>query len=920
MATPQPPRHARRHQVPVGTRGHRKAPPFVVRPKHGAAPAMLPFLAGPVGAMAASAGAVLLALVAVLGAMGVAAVAAFGYFTADLPNFDPNRLPQFETSRIYDRYGNLLEEISDPTAGNRYEVTLAQISPFLVNATVAAEDKTFWTNRGVDAQAIGRAVRNTFIDTSQGASGGSTITMQVIKLAFPERYTRPSTDDKVRQVVAAYALSDRYGKEEVITFYLNNVFYGNRSYGIQAAARNYFQVDAKNLELWQSSILAGLGQAPSRYDPTTNLSRALLRQRYVLEQMVEQGYVTQAQADDATVKAQDPRKYSRFKDAVPAGAPHFINYVHQYIEQNYGPESLYKGGLKVYTTIDMDVQRLAEDVVRAGMQRQAGYDASNGALVAIVPWSGQILCMVGSKDFGDQSKTAEGLSIAGEFNVAVNPRQPGSSIKPIAYAAALEKGWYPSYMILDHHKTWNDGTKEGYTPNNYNQLHNGAVTVREALAMSLNIPALKALEFVGTDANGKYQGPQNFIDFAHRVGIKSGFNRPVQEYGLGISLALGGGEVSPLELTNAYGTFLNGGRYVPASPIIRIETNDGKTFVNPRTGQPVDNSRTVPKGERVMDEANAYMMTSILSDNRARTPIFGASNALILRDRPVAAKSGTTNDFRDGWTVGYSSQMAVGVWVGNNDNHPMREGADGSQVAAPLWNEFMRLMHDFEKAPSLLVDPSGNLPAKEFYRPSTVIDGTSCVGTGKALPQGQMGGEKDVFRLGTPATQKCGELNPVEQRALVEAWEDFTKDPTLIARQSGSPVPAPAPLAPGAKPREWGNYTGMGASRLSQYFNAIDPPFRPKGAGFAPASQRGTAAPVAPPPRSVPVPVAPAPTRAASPQPAAPVPPTAPPAMAPAAQPTRAPAPTQPIAPPTAMPRAAIPAPRPAVSTPGIAR
>ena len=453
-------------------------------------------------------------------------------------------------------------------------------------------------------------------------------------------------------------------------------------------------------------------------------------------------------------------------------------------------------------------------------ESKSGYDVSNGALVAIVPWSGQILCMVGSVDFNDKAND-------GEFNVAVNPRQPGSSIKPIAYAEAFEKGWYPSYVILDYHKTWNDGTEKGYTPNNFNQLHNGAVTVRDALQQSLNIPALHAMEYDFTKDGSRYgqhDGLQNFIDFAHAVGLKDSFNRPVSDYGLGISLALGGGEVSPLQLTNAYATFANLGRYVEASPIIYIKKSDGTFFKDPVTKKDVDNSRTVPQGQQVMDSGNAYLMTSVLTDNKARTPIFGASSPLILRDRPVAAKTGTTNDFRDGWTVGYTTQVAVGVWVGNNDNHPMR-GVDGVENAGPIWNEFMRLIHAHEKAPQLLVGPDGNLPAKEFFRPpNAVVDGSSCAATGhKATNAGSS--VKDVFTKGKEPSRDCGVLDEREQRELTEAYADLTHDTSILPATNLDGSPA-------QKKIEFGHYTGAGSSRLNAYYLAVDAKYRPKGARY----------------------------------------------------------------------------------------
>ena len=868
MALPPAPRRSRHGRTDYrGARPRPKAPPFVVRGKKTKAMPALAFLPAPVAGLLVVIGFVLFV---VLGAAvaGTAVVAGtYAYFTNDLPTFDPEALHQFQTTRIYDRYGNVIDEVSDPQFGNRVEVPLTQISPYLIEAAIAAEDKTFWTNKGIDVQAIGRAVRNTFIDSSYGNSGGSTITMQVVKQAFPERYTDPTKEDKVRQVFLAYGLAQKYSKEQVLTFYLNQIYYGNRSYGIQAAARTYFNTDAKNLTLWQASVLAGLPQSPSVYDPTISLEKARRRQQYVLSQMVDQNYITQEQSDDAYAKSANPNVYFKFRDDKPTGAPHFVNYVRQYVENRYGTDALYRGGLNIYTTIDMDIQRLAEGVVKTGVngESKAGYDVSNGALVAIVPWSGQILCMVGSVDFYDQSNN-------GEFNVAINPRQPGSSIKPVAYAAALEKGWYPSYMILDYHKTWDDGTEKGYTPNNFNQLHNGAVSVRDALQQSLNIPALKAIE---------YDGVGNFINFAHSVGIKSGFKRPLSDYGLGISLALGGGEVSPLELTNAYATFANQGKYVEANPIIRIQKSDGTAFKDSK-GKDVDNSKTIPVGQQVMDPGNAYLLTSILTDNKARTPIFGASSPLILRDRPVAAKTGTTNDFRDGWTMGYSTQVAVGVWVGNNDNHPILN-RDGVETAGPIWNEFMRLIHDHEKAPQLLVGPDGNLPAKEFYRPANVVDGDSCSATGhKPVRFGST--TKDLFVKGKEPTRDCGELDEREQRELAEAWADFTKDPSLLANDT------PTPISKTSAPRkvEFGQYTSAGSAKLSAYFSATDAKYRPKG-----ARSLGPSAPSAP--------LAPAPVRRApiATLPSGTTPPgrsvvTQAPGQTGNAAPTQAPAPAQP--------------------------
>ncbi|MDQ2786447.1 MAG: transglycosylase domain-containing protein, partial [Chloroflexota bacterium] len=303
--SPSSRRNRHRSYSGSGMRARRKAPPFVVRNRTTASAPAAAVAAGPIAVLLTAIG-VVFAVCGIVVLAGFATVGgAYAYFTSDLPHFDPSALPQFQTSRIYDRYGNLIDQVSDPQAGNRFAVSLNEISPDLINATIAAEDKTFWTNKGIDVQAIGRAVRNTFVDSSYGSSGASTITMQVVKQAFPARYTDPTKEDKVRQVFLAYGVAQKYSKEQVLTFYLNQIPYGNRSYGIQAAARNYFNVDAKDLKLWQASMLAGLPQAPSLYDPTINLDTARHRQLYVLSQMVDQGYITEAQKNDAYAQSAD---------------------------------------------------------------------------------------------------------------------------------------------------------------------------------------------------------------------------------------------------------------------------------------------------------------------------------------------------------------------------------------------------------------------------------------------------------------------------------------------------------------------------------------------------------------------------------------------------------------------------------------
>jgi 1A family penicillin-binding protein len=572
------------------------------------------------------------------------------------------RSAPFVSTRIYDRDGHLLHEILDPNGGRRIVVPYEQISPHLIDATVATEDARFWQHPGVDPIAVLRAVYYN-VTERRIVSGFSSIPQQVARLVLlsPEERYEQSLSRKVKEVVLASEISRRYSKQKILEIYLNEINYGNLAYGIEAAAETYFGTDAADLTLAQAALLAGLPQAPAYWDPYTNWEGAKDRQAVVLGLMVEDGYIGHAEAEAAKaeeLKLQPAR--------LGMQAPHFVTWVQQLLEQKYGADVLYRSGLRVYTTLDSNLQAIAQEEARAQIAALKGQHATNAALVAMNPSTGEVLAMLGSVDFND-------ADIDGQVNVALRPRQPGSSIKPVTYVTAFEKGWTPSTLIWDVKTEFKDALGRSYVPKNYDGKEHGPVLVRQALAQSLNIPAVKTLEFVGLPA---------MLDTAHRLGIAS-LNRP--DYGL--SLTLGGGDVTLLEMVGAYAVFANGGQRVPPVAILRIEDSAGRIL---EEYQP-------PPAEQVISPQHAYLITDILADNQARAPVFGRNNVLKL-SRPAAAKTGTTDDYRDAWTIGYTPDLVAGVWVGNSDNSPMKSIA-GSRGAGPIWHNFMeRALADTPKS------------------------------------------------------------------------------------------------------------------------------------------------------------------------------------------------------------------------------
>jgi len=618
---------------------------------------------------------------------------------------------QFETTRILDREGNILYEIVDPNAGKRTFVPLEEMSPYLIAATLATEDKEFYIHPGYDLVALARALWQNY-NAGEITSGASTITQQLARMILlPDERFEQSYERKAREIVLAAEITRQYSKEEILEMYLNEIFYGNLSYGIEAAAETYFGTTAGQLTLWQASFLAGLPQAPAIYDIYNNREATLARNRDVLVLMynlsVEKNciYVSTnlervcVDAVQALNAAETLEAYQFNSPTYVMRYPHWVVYVQSLLEQQYDPQTIYRSGFTVYTTLDPQIQRASEEAVDAQIQALAANNATNAAVMAIQPATGEILAMVGSADFYNEA-------ISGQVNMALtDTRQPGSSIKPITYLAAFEKGWTTSTLIWD---VPTDLTPSGipadpvgltYSPVNYDGKYHGPVTIRTALANSYNIPAVKALQYVGIYDDPNTAQKEGMIAMAERLGITS-LIRP--DYGL--ALTLGGGEVSLKEMTSAYSVMANAGRKVDSVAITRIVDFNGKEIF----------TYEAPSGDQVLRVEHAYLISSIMSDVNARIPMYG-TNPVINLPFTAAAKTGTTNDFRDNWTIGYTPDLVVGVWVGNADYTPMLN-TSGLMGAAPIWAQVMQFG---------IQDLTGGNPSP-FVRPAGIVDRVIC--------------------------------------------------------------------------------------------------------------------------------------------------------------------------------------------------
>jgi len=627
------------------------------------------------------------------------------WLSRDLPN--PNQLINREivqSTKIYDRTGeNILYEIHGDQ--KRTLISLSDLPEYVKKAPIAIEDKNFYKHGGFSVWAMFRtAITNVLYNRT---AGGSTLTQQFIKNAVltPEKkITR-----KIKELVLAYRLEQKFSKDEILQMYLNEIPYGSNAYGIEAASQKYFGKHAKDINLQEAATLAALTQSPSRYSPYgPNKDILLSRKDYVLTLMQEQGYISE---EEAKIAKETPIEFREPDNNMTS--PHFVMYIKDILAEKYGEKMIEQEGLKIYTTLDLYKQKIAEEVIKEKTENyQEKYGANNAALVSIDPKTGQILAMVGSRDYFDDS-------IDGQVNIATRLRQPGSSMKPIVYAASFIKGYTPNTILYDVVTNFSTDPANPYEPHNYNGQELGPVTIRKALAGSLNIPAVKTIYLTGVN---------NVIDLAETMGYSTLY--PRNRFGL--ALVLGGAEVKLLEHVNAYSAFARDGQISPIVSILKVEDKDGKILEEYK-----------PESKKVLESQIARMINSVLSDNEARSYIFGEKNYLNLGERPVGAKTGTTNDYHDAWTIGYTPSLATGVWVGNSNNDKMKGAADGSVVAAPIWHDYMSKV-------------LGNTPIESFKEPDDYT-------TGKPVLDGQI--PSQIIKIDSTTGLPASENTPLELTA-----------------------------------------------------------------------------------------------------------------------------------------------------------
>lgn len=605
----------------------------------------------------------------------VAIIVLVFFFLRDLPSPAKLSSQTFPVStKILDRKGRLLYEIYSDK--NRTPISLSNLPPYVYQASVAIEDQHFYTHHGFDFGGMTRAISS--IVLHQRLQGGSTITQQLVKVTLltPQR----TLSRKIKEAILTIATEIFYKKDQILEMYLNHIPYGGTSYGIESASHTYFGKDAKQLTLAEAALLAGLPAAPSAYSPFgSHPERAKQRQAEVLRRMVEDKYITQTQADQA---AKEPLNFAT--DSINIKAPHFVFYVKDLLSDEYSTQEIERGGLRVTTTLDLDIQEKAQASLSAEINKLTKLKVGNGAALVTNPKTGEILAMIGSRDYFDATHD-------GQVNVTIRQRQPGSSIKPLNYVTAFEtKKLTPGSMLLDIPTCFQVTGQPPYCPKNYDGTFRGPVQERFALGNSLNIPAVKTLA-VNT--------LPNFIATASAMGISTWTD--LSRYGL--SLTLGGGEVTMLDMATAYGTLANQGVRVDLHSILKVEDYTGKvlqtydpgaaastvdelTAANADPGA-FDSSLNV---QRVLHRAPSFLISHILLDNNARSAAFGTNSELNIRNQVVSVKTGTTNDLKDNWTIGYTPQFLTAVWVGNNDSTAMnRNLVSGVTGAAPIWHDIM---------------------------------------------------------------------------------------------------------------------------------------------------------------------------------------------------------------------------------------
>lgn len=633
----------------------------------------------------------------------------FIWFARDLPRPDKVRRVEGLSTIILDRKGEEIYDIYQNV--NRIPAAFEDIPKHLKNGTVAIEDKDFYKHQGLSTAGIIRAMVNIFI--FHNFQGGSTLTQQLVKtvLLTNER----SLPRKIKEAILAIQIERKYSKDEILQMYLNEVPYGGTAVGVEAAAQYYFGKSVKELDLVESAILSGLPQSPSRYSPIVGEPKAYIwRTEQVLRRMREDGYITPFQETDAKNKL-DKVQFMGADDSLKA--PHFVAYVREQLTQKFGAKLVESGGLRVTTTLDLELQEKAQKIVFEEVEKAKKLKVGNGAAVAMDPRTGEILAMVGSKNYAATD------SAGYKYNVATQGlRQPGSTLKPIVYAVALKKGYTPATMLMDVDTKYPSGDPEKpeYNPKNYDSKFRGPMLMRYALGNSVNTIAVKTTALVGV---------REVLKTAYDMGISSLEPTDDNLRRLGLSLPLGGGELTLLDLTGAFGVFATGGLKADPVSILRVTDAKGRELYKYQS----------PSPRRKLAEDVSYIISHMLSDNDARREVFGVRSHLVVPGKTVAVKTGTTDDKRDNWTVGYTPSAVVGTWVGNNDNSSMNPAlASGVTGAAPIWNRIMQIVLKDQKD-------------EPFLKPDNIVE-VDIDGYAGGTPVESQPVRKEIFIKGTEPT------------------------------------------------------------------------------------------------------------------------------------------------------------------------
>jgi len=680
----------------------------------------------------------------------------FIYYARNLPR--PEKFLErkvFQSTKIFDRTGEIL--LYDIHGEEKREiVSLDQMPDRLKNAVIATEDSNFYQHKGIDPRGIFRSILVNF-KLKKPAQGGSTITQQLIRSSFLT--LEKTAERKVREIILTIELERRYSKDQILEWYLNQVPFGSNAYGVEAASQTFFKKPAKDLSIAESAILASLIKAPSYLSPYgENKEELLERKDYVLNQMLKSRFITDEQKKEAE---EENIKFAEIRE--PIKAPHFVLHVKNYLINKYGEDFLTQKGLKVYTSLDWELQDLAEELIEEGVDTNKRYNSYNASLVSIDPKSGEILSLVGSADwFGDpypeDCVPGKDCLFDPKFNIAMGTknypgRQPGSAFKPFVYATAFQKGFTPETILWDVKTEFNSNCNSNalqikdifdtkcYHPNNYDGAFRGPLTMRDSLAQSINVTSVKTLYLANIGET---------LQLAKNLGITTLKESP-SWYGL--SLVLGGGEVKLIDMVSAYGVFATEGLVVPPVSVLKIEDFEGNL---------IEENKKTPK--RVLETQVCRIINNLLSDNEARTPMFGPRSSLYFEDWQVAAKTGTTQEYKDAWTLGYAPSIVTGVWVGNNNNSPMAK-QPGVVLASPIFHKFM------EKA--LL-----KYPKQDFIKPDPIL-------TEKPVLNGEIEEEPRSILHYIDKNDPLGvtPTNP-EENSQYESWETGIKNWLLLHSES----------------------------------------------------------------------------------------------------------------------------------------